>query len=403
MGVDAVHMHDLDNPYPYFCDVRTSSPVHQLNGSQFYLVSSWDLIAEVLARPEDFSSNLTATMVWHDDGTVTEFAVAELGSPLHVLATADDPRHRDHRKIVMPSLVAKRVRALEPFIKSTFRRLWDEGLDADGRIDWVRSVSERLPMTVVAELVGLPAHDIDQLVQWAFASTLLLDGVVTPEQLSAATESVGELATYLLKAFHSALDEPGNNVLGDLSRSVHNGQTDHDTAIMVLIQVVTAGAESTISLLGTSVWLLAQHHDIAAQLRADRSLITQFVEEALRLESPFRGHFRHVVRRTTLDEVVLPEGSHLYLLWGSANRDPAQFDNPDQIDLDPTARRSHLAFGKGLHLCVGAALARLEGRLGIEFLLDAAPALDVDTAHPQWTQSLLSRRLQTLPMTVRTS
>ena len=393
-------MHDLDNPYPFSAQLRQSSPVHQLSGSQFYVVSSWDLIAEALARPEDFSSNLTATMVCHDDGTVTEFPVAELGSPLHVLATADDPSHRAHRAIVMPSLVAKRVRALQPFIETTFGRLWEEGIDTSGHIDWVTSVSERLPMTVVAELVGLPAHDISELVRWAFASTTLLDGVVTSDELSAATEAVSELATYLIEAFNSALDAPGNNVLGDLARSVHSGATDHDTAIMVLIQVVTAGAESTISLLGTSVWLLGQHGDIADQLRADRSLIPTFVEEALRLESPFRGHFRHVLHDTTLDEVALPAGSRLYLAWGSANRDPAHFDNPDHIDLNPTTGRSHMAFGKGLHLCVGAALARLEGRIGIEFLLDTAPTFNVDTANPQWTRSLLSRRLRTLPMTV---
>ncbi|MFF3572231.1 cytochrome P450 [Nocardia jiangxiensis] len=395
-------MHDLDNPYLYFSELREASLVHRLGDSSFYLVSSWELISEVVGRAQEFSSNLTATMVWHEDGTVTQFPVAELGSPVHVLATADDPMHRHHRKVVTPSLTAKHIRALTPFIAATFRRLWDEGL-TDGRIDWVQAVGQRLPMAVVTELMGLPPCDIDRLVRWAFASTALLDGVVTPEQLSDARDAVGELAAYLAEAFAAVSGEPGDNVLGDIARLVDDGAIDHDTAVMVLIQLVAAGAESTISLLGTSVWLLAQREDIMARLRADRGLVPAFVEEALRLESPFRGHFRHVVADTTLAQVALPAGSHLYLAWPAANRDPQRFEDPDSISLDPSKRRSHMAFGKGAHLCVGAALARLEGRMGIEFLLDATAEFDVDTAHPQWARSLLSRRLQTLPMTVRPS
>ncbi|MBA4022684.1 MAG: cytochrome P450 [Gordonia sp.] len=393
-------MHDLDDPYPYFSHLRQTSPVHRLGDSSFYVVSSWALIADVVGRTDEFSSNLTAAMIWHDDGTVSEFPVAELGSPVHVLATADDPRHRDHRTMVVPSLVTKRVRPLAPFIAATLRRLWDDGL-RDGQIDWAQSVSEQLPMAVVTKLLGLPTHDIDELKRWAFASTTMLDGAVTSEQLHNATAAVGELAGYLAAAFDSALREPGDDVLGDLARLVIAGDTDHDTAVMILIQLVAAGAESTISLLGTSVWLLARHKDIAEQLRRDPQLISPFIEESLRLESPFRGHFRHVAEDATLGNVDLPAGSHLYLAWGAANRDPEQFDDPDTINLDPTIRRSHMAFGKGIHFCVGAALARLESRIGIEFLVTETIDFDVDTARPQWARSVLSRRLNSLPMSIR--
>lgn len=340
-------MKNLDNPYPYFADLRRCAPVHRLGDSSFHLVSSWDLIVEVLGRTEDFSSNLTATMILHPDGAASEYPVAELGSQLHVLATADDPTHRDHRTMVMPALIARRVRTLTPFITATLGDLWHEG-HRHGHIDWVHAVAERLPMLVVTELIGLPAHDVDDLVRWAFASTMLLDGAITPDDLDAATAAVGELSTYLAAAFTAACEQPGPNVLGDLARLTNTGTLGHDTAVMILIQLVAAGAESTISLLGTSVWLLGRHPDITQELRGDRSLTTPFVEEALRLESPFRGHFRHVVHDTTLDDVDLPAGSHLYLAWGAANRDPHRFENPDTITLDPTTRPTHLAFGKGI-------------------------------------------------------
>ncbi|PYE17495.1 cytochrome P450 [Williamsia limnetica] len=392
-------MRDLDDPYPYLAHLRSHAPVHRLGDSSFFVVSSWDLIAEVLARPEDFSSNLTATMIVHPDGSTTECPVADLGSPLHVLATADDPVHRDHRTMVMPALVARRVRALTPFIEAAAGDLWREGL-RDGRIDWVQAVAQRLPMLVVTELLGLPSHDVDDLVRWAFASTMLLDGVITSDDLEVATAAVGELAGYLSAAYSAALANPGPDILGDLARLGAAGTLDDDTAVMILIQLVAAGAESTISLLGTSVWLLGRHRDIATRLRADNTLIAPFVEEALRLESPFRGHYRHVVHDTTLDDIALPAGSHLYLAWGGANRDPHRFEDPDTIVLDPAKRPSHMAFGKGIHLCVGAALARLETRTCIEFLLDAAGEFTLDDPTPQWTRSLLSRRLHALPLTV---
>lgn len=365
-------------------------------------MTAWDLIAEAVARPDDFSSNLTATMVWHDDGTVGEYPIAELGSPVHVLATADDPEHKQHRALVMPSLVARRVRALERFIDTTVERLWDGGLHHK-QIDWVQAVAQRLPMAVVAELLGFPAYDIDDLVRWSFAATTLLDGVVSAGQLDTASEAVGELTAYLSEAFEMALTRPGENVMGDLARIVATGAITRDTAVLIAVQLVAAGAESTVSLLGSAVLLLGNNPDVVARLRTNRDLVPTFIEEALRLESPFRGHYRHVVGNTQLGGVALPAGSHLYLMWGAANRDPATFDDAGTIDLDPTARRTHMAFGKGIHLCVGAALARLEGRLAIEYLLDRTPrGLSIDTSDPQWERSLLVRRLTTLTVTVNT-
>lgn len=257
-------------------------------------------------------------------------------------------------------------------------------------------------MAVVVELIGLPARDIDELVRWAFSATMIVDGVVLPEQLSAATTAVGEFAAYLSSAFDTALKDPGDNVIGDLARHVNAGDTGYGTAVMILIQLVTAGAESTISLLGTSVWLLAQRNSVADQLRADRGLVARFIEEVLRLESPFRGHLRHVVHDTRLGDVALPAESHLYLAWGSANRDPERFDETNMIDLDPSTQRTHMAFGRGIHFCVGAALARLEARIAVNFLLDATSEFSLVNEYPSWSRSLLSRRLETLPITVRT-
>ena len=394
------------DPTTFYSRLHTGSPVQRIGDSSFFAVGSWDLIADAVRRPEDFSSNLTATMVWHGDGTVSEFPVAGLGDAMHVLATADGARHRDHRKLAMRSVSPARTRELEPTIRRYITEAWADDLRG-GRIDWVSAVAQRIPMEVATAVIGLPVADRATLTRWAIATNVLIDGVITPDQLTTATAAVGELTAYLSAAMSNADNDTGAGseasgptALVEVARRVAEGGLDHETAVMILFQLVAAGAESTTSLLNSAVWLLDRHPDVVERLRSDPGLIPVFVEEALRLETPFRGHFRHVVADTTLGDTALPAGSHVFLMWGAANRDPAHFDDPGAIDLDPAARRSHLAFGKGLHLCVGATLARLQARLAVEHLLRSTTAFRVDLTQTAWEPGVLVRRFTTLPLTI---
>jgi hypothetical protein len=197
-------------------------------------------------------------------------------------------------------------------------------------------------------------------------------------------------------------EHPGDNLLGDLARHCNAGQLTPETAVLILLQLVGAGGESTAGLLGNAAWLLAGRDDLANQLRGNAALLPAFIEEVVRLESPFRGHYRHVLADTTLGGVDLPAGSHLLLLWGSANRDPAAFDTPDELRLDRPGGRAHLGFGKGDHFCVGAALARLEARIALTLLLDETTAVTT-TETPAWIPSVMVRRLERLPLRVETA
>ena len=152
----------IQDPYPLYDRLRADGPVHRVGDSGFYLVCSWAAINDAINRPEDFSSNLTATMMFTAEGTVVPFEMDGLGGPTQMLATADDPAHAMHRKMLVPQLAAKRIRAMEPFIADTFDRLWADGL-RDGRIEWMGALANRLPMMVVAQLIGVPAEDVDQL------------------------------------------------------------------------------------------------------------------------------------------------------------------------------------------------------------------------------------------------
>jgi cytochrome P450 len=392
-GVDA-----LQDPYPLYDRLRAEGPVHRIGESGFHLVCDWAAINDAVNRAEDFSSNLTATMTFTADDTVVPFEMDGLGGPTQVLATADDPAHAVHRKMLVHQLAAKRVRAMESFVAETFDRLWTDNL-RDGRIEWMGTVANRLPMMVVAQLIGVPAEDVDQLIRWAYATTQLLDGLVDQDQLAAAGVAVMELRNYIQSHFDLSAAEPQDDLLGALATACGTGEFDEITAQLMMIILFSAGGESTGSLLGNAMWILATRPDVQRQVRDNPDLLAPFIEEALRFEPPFRGHYRHVVADTTLGGTDLSAGSRLLLLWGAANRDPAQFDAPHEFRLDRPGGKGHITFGKGAHFCVGAALARLEAQIVLGAVLDRTSRIDAIDIGP-WLPSILVRRREHLELAV---
>jgi cytochrome P450 len=389
----------LQDPYPLYDRMRAEAPVHRIGDSVFYAVCGWNAVQEAVERVEDFSSNLTATMVFHDDGTVTPFDMIPAGDPAHALATADDPVHAMHRKILLPHLSARRVQIIEEFAAQTADRLWDENLH-DGQIEWMSAMANRLPMTVVVRLLGLPADDVDELIRLGYATTTLLDGVVTPDQLQAAGIAAFELSSYVLEHFENASASDEHGLIADMAERYASGELEQAPAMGIMITLFSAAGESTASLLGSAAWILADRPDIQQQVREKPELLNAFIEEVLRFESPFRGHYRHVWRDTTLGGVEVPADSHLLLMWGAANRDPEHFEAPNEFRLDRTSAKDHLTFGKGMHFCVGAALARLEARIVLGMLLERTSwiaATDVG----DWLPSILVRRRERLQLVVR--
>jgi cytochrome P450 len=388
----------IQDPYPLYDRLRAEGPVHRIGDSGFYVVCDWAAINEAVNRPEEFSSNLTATMMFTPEGTVVPFELDVLGGPTQILAIADDPAHAAHRKMLVPQLAAKRLRALEAFISDTFEERWAEGL-RNGRIEWLGALANRLPMMVVAHLIGVPAEDVDQLIKWGYTSPKLLDGLVDEQQLKEAGIAGMELGNYIQDQFLRAAADPQDNLLGALATACEAGEFDRLTAQMMMVILFSAGGESTASLLGNAMEILATRADVQQRVRENPDLLGPFIEEVLRYEPPFRGHYRHVVADTTLGGTDLPAGSRLLLLWGAANRDPAQFDAPNEFRLDRPGGKGHITFGKGLHFCVGAALARLEAQIVLRAVLDRTSWVEVDDAGP-WLPSILVRRREHLRLRV---
>lgn len=386
----------IQNPYPLYDRMHQAGHVHRIGASDFYAVSSWAGVSEAVTRCADFSSNLTATMMYQPGGAVAALPMGELGGPTQALATADEPVHSVHRKALLPQLAAKRIRAFEPFIAETAARIWDARA-RDGRIEWMSAMANRLPMMIVGRIIGVPDADIDKLIQWGYSATQVVEGLVTQDQLDAAGIAVLELSGYITERFQDAVGNRQDNLLGDLATACASGDLDDLAALAMMITLFSAGGESTASLIGSAAWVLATRPDIQRQLRDRPDALAAFLEEVLRYEPPFRGHYRHVVNDTELCGAELPAGSRLILLWGAANRDPSHFDNPAEFRLDRPAGKGHISFGKGIHFCVGAALARLEATIVLGHLLERTSNVTA-AAVGRWLPSLLVRRLERLEL-----
>jgi cytochrome P450 len=401
---DALDPSTVGEPYPYYAALREQAPVYKIPETDVYFVSKRNLIEEVLERHNYFSANLTGVLMTGADGKPEVFDLLALGAAVDAIANADEPFHAVHRKLVMPGLTPTAVNAMEPVLRD-----WAvahlEPLIAEGRGDWVRSVANPIPARAIASVVGLPIEDADRLLDWAMAGTEILAGTTTHERMAQVAVQSGEMAVYLdehlqraiaapvATSLYTSLAAPSPGVLGELARGVHQGLVSESDAVGILIVLVGAGGESTSSLVGNAVRMLAERPDLQAELRANPVLIDDFIEEALRLESPFRGHYRAVKRDVTLGGIELPEGSHLLLLWAAANRDPENFEDPNSINIRRVRQREHLAFGRGTHFCVGARLARLEARIVLEELLARTSDFSLNPQRqPTYVPSIFVRR-----------
>jgi cytochrome P450 len=398
----------LQEPHEFFAALRREAPLYRLPNGAYYLISRYRDVRDAAMNTEVYSSNLVAVMMQGQLDRPELLSLPGGGTgAVDALAIADPPVHARQRKLSNKAFSMRRVAALEPAIRALAESLVGAILPLSGArwssADWMREVAVPLPMIMIAGLIGLPRDDIPQLKRWSDAAVALLSGVNTPAQLAEHARQVSELIAYFSRCVDDAGLAPKDDVLGDLVRATEGSEAlTRNEVISILLQVLTAGNESTTSLIGSALRLLLENPDIEARIRADRALLDPFIEEVLRLESPFHGHFRLVRRDTEVAGAPLPQGSRVMLLWGAANRDGDEFPNPDAIDLARRNAKAHLGFGLGIHHCIGAALARLETRVTLETLFTRTSALRRADAKIAYVQSLLVRCPVALPIELAT-
>ena len=387
-----------NEPGDFYRQLLDEAPVWRVPGVDLVVAGSFDAITEAVKRPEDFSSNIRAVIYRDDDGAP---ALADIGTDegTDVLATADPPAHSDHRSMVFPNLVSRRMTELRPGVERLAAEFVDPAV-ASGSCEFMAAVANAIPIRVVARLVGFVDDDPDDLLAAAFDSTAMLAAGSFDDTLSAMARAA-EILDWMDEQLTDAVVNGREGLLGLAADAVRSGDLDRSLALVMMHTLLSAGGESTTSLLGNAVEVLAARPDLQEQVRADRALLTPFIEEVLRLESPFRYHLRLARDETELDGVPVPAGSSVMLLWAAANRDPRRFDEPDQFRLDREFPRDHVGFGRGIHLCVGAPLARMEADVVLGRLLDTTSWIALGERAPLREASLMVRRLERLELSVR--
>jgi len=391
------------DPRPLYDTLRRQAPVWRLPGQNSYLVADPMLIREAVSRPEEFSSNLVSLLHCNVDGYPVAFDIAPFGDPLHVLATADPPNHTRHRKLLQPHFSPSAVAGLEP----TIRRIVDEGLApllAHGRGDIVASLSDPLPALTICYLIGLPPEDASRLIPLVADVSLLLDGVTSLEGMGRAGTAALELAEYAQAQLDAARDRPSaerSGLLAVLVNAIDSQVLASAEAVALLLQLFTAGTETTSSLIANAAETLARQAGLQERLRRHPERIPEALEDILRDDGPFQFHYRWVPNDTSLGNVPIPANSRILLLWAAADRPSPQGPPSAHRDIDDAGRGPHFAFGRGLHFCIGAPLARLESRIAIERLLAQTFRISLNPDDPPVRRpSILLRRHASLPVTV---
>jgi cytochrome P450 len=395
----------VQDPQDYYRSLRENDPVHEVPGTETFLVTKMDLIHDVVARTELFSS-VSAVFLHKGDWDVPGLRPASSSYAVEgnfgVLATTDPPDHQRQRKVVARKLSTSSMRAMEP----EFRALVADALSnvpADGRFEWMSRVAEPLPMVMVARILGLPDELAPELKKQGYAMVERISGFVPENRIQQLEDDGINGLGKVIEAYTEARQGSTayhDGMIGIVAQAVQGGELDDEEAVGVLNLLISAGGESTTSLTGTGVMILAGQPELQDELRAHPRLVETFVEEALRYDPPFRGHYRVVTQDTELAGKHLPAGSHLVLMWPAANHDEAAYDRPDEVRLDRPHPRQHVAFGWGIHLCVGAPLARIEAKVAIETLLARTRRFTLDPAGKplRYHPSLMVRRLVSLPL-----
>lgn len=390
--------YDRDHPFPLFAEVRAAGPVHDVvlaDGHRAFLVVGYAAAREALNHP-DLSKDMHAALA--REGAVVAAGLPGPDFARHMLSV-DPPDHTRLRGLAAKAFTRRRLETLEPRIRQIAAELLDdlEGQGA-GPVDLVAGYAGPLPFAVLGELLGIDRTDQRRLAGW-FAT--LLTPYSGPEPPAAAVAASDRIVGFLTDLADDGWTEPGEDLVGDLVRACREDRLTKQELLSTLFQLLVAGQDTTTSLIGNGVAALLIHPDQRDALVSDPSLVPRAVEEFLRWDAPVpHATFRYAARDVVIAGTPVPEGVQVLVSLAAAGRDGDR--NPDPETFDPVrSGAAHLAFGHGIHHCLGSALARMELEVAVTTSLTRIPGLRLAVAPAEvpWSADGMDVSIDQLPVT----
>ena len=365
-------------PHSYFKKLRDEAPVFQDPTTGIFQVSKHELICQVARDAELFSNQFGA--VQRSGGQeypqeAADILINEGYPPVDTMLTADPPRHTRYRSLVDKAFAPKRVSELGPNIDEKINFIIDQFYDS-GKCEVTTQISKQLPIRVIAEQLGVPMDDYDKFSNWSDAFVAQLSGTSSPEEHIEIAKKLVQFQQYFANKLDEREDNDSDDILSDLANLTFedddgvNRKLEKSEQLSIIQQLLVAGNATTAHSISEAIYLLIANPDQMDLVLNDYKLIPNMVEESLRLLTPTNNMWRIATADTELGGVKIPKNSLIIIRYGSGNRDEDLFENPDKFDVTRKNSRRHVAFGQGIHVCIGMNLARKEMYTAFPIILD---------------------------------
>ena len=390
--------HDVDfiaEPYPAYARLRNAGPIHYFEGTDQWIVPRHEDVARLL-RDRRFGRTYHHMATHREMGRPDE---PEWHAPFWNLIRAgildmEPPDHTRVRNLVSKAFTPRRVERLRPFVQRIMDGLVDEARGA-GEFDLIKEIAEPLPVTVIAELLGVPESDRPLLRPWSAEICRMYELNPTDEDARAAVAASEGFGSYLRDLSRRRRAEPKEDLISALTQVVEEGERlTEEELIGTCVLILNAGHEATVNVTGNGWWALFRNPSELRRLREDPGLVPTAVEELMRYDTPLQMFERWVLEDVELHGYKVARGQEVALLFGSANRDPEVFDRPDVLDAG-REHNPHMSFGAGIHFCLGAPLARVELQTSFSTLLRRLPGMEL-VVEPEWKPNYIIRGLREL-------
>lgn len=387
-----------DNPQPFYRQLREVDPVHWSPFLGFWVLTRYADCVAVLRDAKRFSADPRDLAIYEAlmQGVGEQRPLIQMQRKWMLML--NPPDHTRLRTLVTKAFTPRVVENMRPRIQAITDELLDY-VQSAGRMDVIADLSFPLPVIVIAQMLGVPAEDRDKFKAWTPDLARTLDPIISPEILDAGDAATLAFYDYFRTLVAKRRKDPQDDLLSALIAAEEKGdRLTEDELLATAILLLGAGHETTMNLIGNGLLALFRHPDQLAKLKADPTLIQSAVEECLRFDGPVQMTARTALEDIEIDGKTVTKGQQAVIVLAAANRDPAQFVEPDRFDIT-RKDSSHIAFSHGIHYCLGAPLARVEAQIVINTLLQRMPSLRLATDHLEWRETVTIRGLKALPVT----